>query len=89
MEEGLDLFEKALAAIDAPAIWRQGRYNRPLYQLLRGRNAGEFLARQRQALLFEMASEETLAKLIHLFILTTLKARHEDAAQVSPSGEKD
>jgi hypothetical protein len=36
-----------------------------------------------------MASEETLAKLIHLFILTTLKARHEDASQVSSPGEKD
>jgi len=89
MEEGLDLFEKALAAIDAPTTWRQGRYNRPLYKLLRGRNAGEFLARHRQALLFEMASEETLTKLIHLFILTTLKARHENASPASSPGETD
>jgi hypothetical protein len=77
MEEGLDLMEKSLAAIDTPNTWRQGRYNRPLYQILRGRNAREFLARQRQALLSEMASDETLAKLIQLFVLTTLKARHD------------
>lgn len=80
MEEGLDLFEKDLTAIDAPAAWRQGNYNRPLYRLLRGMNAGEFLARHRQALLFEMASEEILVKLIHLFLLTTLRAnQHENA----------
>jgi hypothetical protein len=79
MEEGLDLMEKNLAAIDTPKAWRQGRYNRPMYQLLKGKNASEFLARHRQALLFEMASEETLVILIRLFILTTLKARHEDA----------
>jgi hypothetical protein len=79
MEEGLNLLEKDLDAIDAPHTWRQGHYNRPLYQILRGSNAREFLAGHRQALLFEMASEETLSKLIHLFILTTLKARRADA----------
>ena len=81
MEEGLTLLEKDLAAIDTPRAWRQGRYNRPLYKLLRGLSAAEFLTRHRQAILFEMASEETLAKLIHLFILTTLDARRQETVQ--------
>jgi hypothetical protein len=84
MEEALDLMEKDLIAIDAPGAWRQGRYNRPLYHLLKGAAAGEFLARHRQAILAETASEETLAKLIQLGILTTLRARQRCEAPPSP-----
>jgi hypothetical protein len=80
MEEGLDGLQEDLAAIDAPQVWRQGRYNRPLYQLLKGQSAEEYVNRHRQALRFEMASEETLEKLIHLFILTTLHRRHAESA---------
>jgi hypothetical protein len=79
MEEGLDAFEKDLAGIDTPGTWRQGRYNRPLFQLLKGVAANEYLARHRQAILFEMASEDILEKLIHLFILVTLRARRAEA----------
>ena len=75
MEEGLDCLQEELAAIDAPQVWRQGRYNRPLYQLLKGQSAEAYAKRHRQALLFEMASVETLEKLIHLFILTNLQQR--------------
>jgi hypothetical protein len=83
MEEGLDGLQEDLAAIDAPQIWRQGRYNRPLYQLLKGQSAEEYVSRHRQALLFEMASEETLEKFIHLFILTTLQQRRKEEAPSS------
>jgi len=88
MEEGLDILESDLAAIDTPKAWRQGSYNRPLYQLLKGLSAREFLARHRQALLFEMAPEDTLAKLLHLFILINLKSRRAAEATTScpPSG---
>jgi hypothetical protein len=78
MEEGLDVLQEDLAAIDAPQAWRQGRYNRPLYQLLKGQSAEAYVSRHRQALLFEMASEETLEKLIHLFILSTLQQRRAE-----------
>jgi hypothetical protein len=84
MMEGLDLLGKDLTALDAPGTWRQGRYNRPLYHLLKGAGAGEFLARHRQAILTETASEGTLAKLIHLFILTSLRARHNAEEPTSP-----
>jgi len=84
MTEALDILEKDLAALDAPGTWRQGRYNRPLYHLLKGAGAGEFLARHRQAILTETASEATLAKLIHLFILTSLRDRHNAEEPTSP-----
>ena len=78
MAEGLDVIERDLAAIDTPGAWREGRYNRPLYKLLRGQGAREFLARHRQALLFETASEDILAKLIQLVILVTRKSRQAE-----------
>jgi hypothetical protein len=82
MEEGLDALQEDLAAIDAPQAWRRGRYNRPLYHLLRGQGAEDYVRHHRQALRFEMASEETLEKLIHLFILTTLQRRQAEEAPV-------
>ena len=85
MEEGLDALQEDLAAIDAPQAWRQGRYNRPLYHLLRGQSAEEYVRHHRQALRFEMTSEETLEKLIHLFILTTLQQRRAEEA-LAPGG---
>jgi hypothetical protein len=77
MQEALDLFKRDLEAVDTPRAWRAGRYNRPLYQLLKGRSAGEYLARQRQALLDDTVSEAVLRKLIQLLILTTHRAREQ------------
>jgi hypothetical protein len=87
MEEGLDCLQEDLAAIDAPQAWRQGRFNRPLYQLLKGQSAEGYVGRHRQALLFETASEGALEKLIHLFILSTLQQRRAEedlAAEETP-----
>jgi len=86
MEEGLDGLQEDLAAIDAPQSWRQGRYNRPLYKLLKGQSAEGYVRRHRQALLFEMASEETLEKLIHLVMLTTVEQRRLEKAPAPGEG---
>jgi hypothetical protein len=69
MQEGLDHLAGDLQGLDAPLSWRRGVYNRPLFDLLEGRNAGEFLERHRGALLDETADEEVLQKIIRLFIL--------------------
>ena len=85
MEEGLDCLLEDLLALDTPRAWRRGHYNRPLYNLLRGNSAGEFLKQHRQALLFEMASEETLRKLIHLCVLTNLQSRAAENDTSTPA----
>ncbi len=70
MQEGLALFAKDLAAIDAPRTWRHGVYNRHLLDLLDGRDARKYLYDHKTAILEETADEAVLQTLIRLFILT-------------------
>jgi hypothetical protein len=70
LEEALDLLENDLTQIDSWAMWRKGTYNRPMLQILGGRNATDFIRSVRRDLLEERASAGVLKTLIHLTLLS-------------------
>ncbi|MBL0712455.1 MAG: hypothetical protein JJV98_02030 [Desulfosarcina sp.] len=83
MREGLALLSEDLDLIDAPQSWRRGVYNRILFDLLNGRSAREFLDSHHKALLDETASEQTLQKLIQLFILVIHDQQKQEETTLS------
>ena len=91
MQEGLALFAKDLAAIDAPRTWRHGIYNRHLLDLLDGRDARKYLYDHKTAILDETANEDVLQTLIRLFILTLHHQAEQDktAMQTTPGHRED
>jgi len=69
MKEAFDIFRNDLVRLDSWETWRQGYYNKPLLDILAGRNASDFMASVREEILNERASENVLEKLIHLILL--------------------
>ena len=60
MEEALEVFGKAAAAIDSWQSWRSGRYNQALLKILDGRNAVDHLNVCRRAILEETLPGQSL-----------------------------
>ncbi len=91
IQEGLTLFARDLAAIDAPWTWRHGTYNRHLLDLLDGRDARKYLYDHKTAVLDETADEDALQTLICLFILTLHHQADQEkkAADAAPSPNED
>jgi hypothetical protein len=56
--------------LDGLSAWRSGRYNQALMSVLKGMDAGVFIARARSGLIAEDLSLVTLTRLIHLMLLT-------------------
>ncbi|MEA3437458.1 MAG: hypothetical protein U9R43_13395 [Thermodesulfobacteriota bacterium] len=69
LQEALDMFRDDIIRLDSWETWRQGYYNKPLLDILGGRNASDFMSNVREEILNERASENVLEKLIHLMLL--------------------
>lgn len=70
MEEAFDLLEGQAGRMDSWPAWRSGRLNRPLLELLNGRDARAFLESARREVLAETASTDLLRRLIHFTLLS-------------------
>jgi hypothetical protein len=81
LAEGLQVLETDLAAMDSLQAWRNGTYNRPLFQILDGHDARDFLRRVRADLLEGRLNESHLLRLIHLTLVTIHQDRRAGARE--------
>jgi hypothetical protein len=79
LAEGIQVLECDLAAMDSLQAWREGTYNRPLFQILDGHDARGFLRRVANDLLEGRLGEAQLLRLIHLTLMTIHRDRHPGA----------
>jgi len=56
--------------LDSMASWRSGRYNQVLMSVLQGRDAADFVDAKRSGILAEDLAPASIARLIHLMLLT-------------------
>ncbi len=69
MQEGFELFIQAVNELDSWRTWRQGLYTPMLMGILKGMDAGAFLAAAQRAALNETLPPETCSRLIQLMLL--------------------
>jgi len=67
--EALDMFKEDLIRLDSWETWREGYYNRALFDILSGGNISDFMETVREEILHESIPEDVLEKLIHLMLL--------------------
>jgi hypothetical protein len=70
IEEGLQMLRKDLAKIDSWESWRSGKYNKALWNILKGIGAEDYLQNREEEVVSNEASVEVIKTFIHLMLLT-------------------
>ena len=85
LKEAFEILEQDFIAIDSWQTWREGKYNKALFSILDGRDAGDFLRSVKENIIDESINDEAVRKLIHLTLLTI----HRDIEAAEDTANKD
>jgi hypothetical protein len=77
IDEGFQVLRRDLLKLDSWESWRSGKYNRPLWRILKGCGADEFLRNRKKEAINGEATAQVLKTFIHLMLLTI----HQDIEQ--------
>lgn len=77
INEAFGCFKKAVKHLDSWKAWRSGDYNNAMLTILKGKNAGSYLASVERPLAEETLSETECKRLIHLVLLLFHQSKTE------------